>query len=91
MLPNGNKPTEMHMTQQTNNIIPGQLRPILSMTVLQPTGHQAGCSNNVTGSLIQHQQPKTNNKSIIIGTWNVRTLCACGKIEETINALKKYT
>ena len=52
--------------------------------------HQARCSTNATGSPMQHQKLKLNSKSIITGTWNDRKLYACGKIEETINALKKY-
>ena len=66
---------------------PDRPRPGLSTTALSILQHQDGSDKLDTGA---HPTIKLPSKNVTIGTWNVRTLYACGKINELEHELKEY-
>ena len=71
--------------------MPDRSRPgKTSLTTALPTVlPQGGGDKFATGTRTTplHSLPKTNT---IIGTWNVRTLYACGKVKELTHELDRY-
>lgn len=63
---------------------PGIITPALSTDNLQ------GGSDKTTTGINQQRKIKTINNTTTIGTWNVRTLQPCGKLEGLEHELEKY-
>ena len=79
-------PLTHHMAMTITQSIPDRSQPGLTMTA-PSAAHQDGGDKCATGG--------TNNKirgrdDIIIGTWNVRTLRAEGKLEELTHEMDRY-
>jgi hypothetical protein len=53
--------------------------PEMSRRILQPT------KDTIT------PQYKLHKNNIVVGTWNVRTLYACGKVKELTHELARYS
>ena len=73
--------------------MPDRSCPILTTTALSIVLSQVGSGKLATGDITNKN--KTNNiklaSSIMtIGTWNVRTLSRCGKLEELSRELDRY-
>mgnify|MGYP006273469667 CR=1 FL=1 len=69
--------------------MPDRSRPGTPTTALSIDEHQDGSDKCVTGA----QDKKTfklPSENITIGTWNVRTLYACGKVKELEHELQRY-
>lgn len=65
---------------------PGKTLLTTALTTVLPQG---GGDKFATGTRITptHSLPKNNT---VIGTWNVRTLYACGKVKELTHELDRY-
>ena len=88
-------PTERIMMYNNNNKsnMTDRLCPGLTTTVLSIVLSQVGSGKIATGDLTN--KPKTNDIQLAssittIGTWNVRTLSRCGKLEELSRELDSY-
>ena len=74
--------------------MPDRSRPRSTTTALPIGANQDGCAKFATGRANKRKTCANDNlklpKSIItIGTWNVRVLRKCGKLEELTNELKR--
>ena len=80
-------------SQQQRNTMPDRSRPGKTTTALSIGENQDGSVKLTTGKL-EVEQPlyniKLSNAITTIGTWNVRTLRICGKINELTNELDRY-
>ena len=80
-------------SQQQRNTMPDRSRPGKTMIALSIGVNQDGSVKLTTGKL-ELEQPfyniKLSNAITTIGTWNVRTLRRCGKINELTNELERY-
>ena len=67
--------------------MPDRSRPGQTTTALSTDEHQGGSDKSATGT-----QPtfKISTQKVTIGTWNVRTLHACGKVKELEHELEHY-
>ena len=81
-------PTARNMSKKQNgNIIPDRSRPGQT-TSARPIGSpQDGREKSATGVT---ETIKLQTQVTTIGTWNVRTLHACGKINELTHELERY-
>ena len=68
--------------------MPDRSGPGSTMT-MHPIGSlQDGCDKCATG--VKNNAIKLTTKGTTIGTWNVRTLYTCGKVQELTHELKRY-
>ena len=70
--------------KKNKNVIPDRPWPGLPTTA-RPIEAQDGRDKSATGFTLQLARSETS-----IGTWNVRTLHACGKVQELMHALSPY-
>ena len=75
------------MDAEQDNNIPDRPRPGSTTTVLSIDKHQDEGVKCATGAKTAWKPP---TKNITIGTWNVRTLHACGKVKELEHELARY-
>ena len=81
------KPTERIMSMKKRiNTIPDRSRPGLPTTARPVGAIQDGRDKYATGA----NTIKLPSQATTIGTWNVRTLYACGRLQELIHELKRY-
>ena len=73
----------MRVTTLDNNT-PDRSRPGSTTTALSTDSYQDGSAKYATGTKSNFKLPSEN---VAIGTWNVRTLYACGKVKELKHAL----
>ena len=84
----GNQAPRKDMTDKRKENMPDRSWPGLTTTALSTEEPQGGCSDkSATGA---NQGFKLASKKTIIGTWNVRTLHACGKVEELEHEPQRY-
>ena len=69
------------------NIIPDRSRPGSTTTAFSTGRHQGGDDKSATGARHTLRLP---SEKMTIGTWNVRTLYACGKMKELEHELSRY-
>ena len=67
--------------------MPDRSRPGSTTTALPTASHQGGSEKCAT----DEKTIKLPRENTYIGTWNVRTLYACGKTEELTHELTRYT
>ena len=67
--------------------MPDRSRPGATTTALPAAVSQGRSEKYATET---HQIIKLPNNNTVIGTWNVRTLYACGKVKELTHELSKY-
>ena len=76
----GNQAPRKDMPDKRKENMSDRSGPGLTTTALSTEEPQGGCSDkSATGA---NQAFKLASKKTIIGTWNVRTLHACGKVKE---------
>ena len=71
--------------------MPGRSRPGLPTTALPTASIQGGGDKCATGPTTTTSSIRLPKENTVIGTWNVRTLYACGKIIELTHELSRYT
>ena len=67
--------------QQIDDQMPDRSRPGITTTALSTDK----CATEAKNKL------RLTNEDTIIGTWNVRTLYACGKLQELTHELQRYS
>mgnify|MGYP006275504321 CR=1 FL=1 len=75
------------MRDAKSDDIPDRSRPGSPTTALSTDKHQGGGDKSATGAKDTFKLP---SEKVTIGTWNVRTLYACGKVKELEHELKRY-
>jgi len=78
------------MSAAKNTRIPDRSRPGLPTTAPPIEVHQGGSDKSATGDKTQIKKIKLPAKGITVGTWNVRTLYATGKLKELCYEMNKY-
>jgi exonuclease III len=75
------------MNTRQQNTKPDRSGPGTTTTAHSTASFQGGCDKWATGAKTSIKLP---TEGTTIGTWNVRTLHACGKIHELTHELKRY-
>ena len=78
------------MDAQTANNMPDRSGPGLPTTALPTDSLQGGGDKYATGAPTTSSL-KLPKENIVIGKWNVRTLYACGKLQELTHELIRYS
>ena len=82
------------MSTEKRERIPGRSRPRSTTTAPPIVVRQDGSDKSATGDKLEERQTKKiklPTKGITVGTWNVRTLYATGKLGELCHEMSRYS
>jgi exonuclease III len=83
-------PGNVMMSTAKGKRIPDRSRPGLTTTAPLTDVNQGGSDKSATGDTTKPKELKLPTEGITVGTWNVRTLYATGKMEELCHEMIRY-